>query len=410
MRILMISPYIPWPLHGGSSIRMYAVIKELSNRGHQLVLLAGLQKGAALPSDNLLNSLCEEVHGYHLPSPSGFSFGVRSVLSPLPYPALRFLSESLQENLHRLMGSQQFDLIWVNIEIMAYALSPDLVRDIPVVLDEGESQELVWKDYLQQGSWWQRLFALTNLAKLRRRENRILPMLKAILCVSDIEALMRRGKGSDGRAIWTVPNGVDLEFFRPASSEKKETNSILLCANMGVRRNTDGVLWFVKDMFPQIRREVPDAELWLVGSNPTQEVRGLQAIAGVHVTGTVEDVRPYYAKANVVVAPYRFGAGTKLKILEALACGTPIVSTSLGSRGIDVVDGQHLLIAENGTDFSNCVIELLNDPPRAKALAVAGRALVEQEFDWGVIVGAVEPKLLELVRKQQVVTAQEEPG
>jgi len=123
---------------------------------------------------------------------------------------------------------------------------------------------------------------------------------------------------------------------------------------------------------------------------------------GVHVTGTVEDVRPYYAKAKVVVAPYRFGAGTRLKILEAIAMGVPIVATDAGCQGIEVVDGQHILIANTEADFSDRVIELLRNPQRAQMLAEAAHALVEQKYDWKVIVGALEPKLQELVRRRQV--------
>ena len=134
-----------------------------------------------------------------------------------------------------------------------------------------------------------------------------------------------------------------------------------------------------------------------MGSNPSKEVLKLQGVGGVVVTGTVEDVRPYFEKARVCVAPFRFGEGTKLKVLEAMAMGVPIVTTDIGCQGIEVVDGQHVLIANNETDFSSRVIELLHNPQRAQALAAAGWALVEQKYDWKKIIDVLEPKLQELV-------------
>ncbi|MFZ6017581.1 MAG: glycosyltransferase [Nitrospirota bacterium] len=400
MRILMISPYFPWPLYGGGSIRIYHVLKELSRRGHRVVLLAG-QEGTPLPPGNVLNSLCEDIYIYHLPLRGRFSFVLRSLFSPLPYPALRFQSDLLWESLHRLLHSQRFDLIWVNFEIMAYTLSPDAVRGTPVVLDEHESQKIVWRGYLQQGSWWQRLFALVNLIKLKKLEQRVLPMLNAVLCVSEEEATLMRGRVFRGVEIWTVPNGVHTEFFRPPVSQNREP-TIMLFGAMNVMRNVDAAVWFAKRMFPKIKQAIPDAQFWVVGRNPNKEVQRLRTINGVVMTGTVEDVRPYYEKARVCIAPYRFGGGTRLKMLEAMAMGVPIVATDAGCQGIEVVDGQHLLIANNESEFSNHVIDLLRNPQRAQELADAGRALVVEKYDWKEIIGALEPKLQELVQRGQL--------
>jgi glycosyltransferase involved in cell wall biosynthesis len=152
-------------------------------------------------------------------------------------------------------------------------------------------------------------------------------------------------------------------------------------------------------MFPQVRREVPDAEFWIVGSNPNREIWRLAESPGIHVTGAVEDVRPYYAMAKVAVAPYRYGEGTKIKVVEAMACGTPMVSTSIGCQGLEVMDGRHLLIADNETDFSRRVIELLRDPEQGQAMATAARALAVEKYSWQGLISALEPKLQELARR-----------
>jgi hypothetical protein len=190
---------------------------------------------------------------------------------------------------------------------------------------------------------------------------------------------------------------VDTEIFAPAQTDGNRKNAILLCSGLAVYRNRAAALWFARRMFPMVRREVPDAEFWIVGSHPNREIWRLAKVPGIHVTGTVEDVRPYYAMAKVAVAPYRYGEGTKIKVVEAMACGTPVVSTSIGCQGLDVIDGKHLQIADNETDFSRRVIEALCDPQRAQMLAVSGRTLVEEEYGWRSIIGGLQPRLQDLL-------------
>ena len=197
--------------------------------------------------------------------------------------------------------------------------------------------------------------------------------------------------------VWTVPNGVDLESFRCIPLSQRSANSILLGGIMNIRRNIDAAIWFTQRIFPRIRASIPEAELWVVGAAPSHEVRQLQDVPGVHVTGTVKDTRDYFAKASVLVAPYRFGAGTRLKMLEGMATGTPIVSTRAGCQGIEAVDGVHLLVSDEETEFADRVIELLRDRKMAERLAAASRALVEEKYSWEKIVGCLEPKLLDLV-------------
>jgi glycosyltransferase involved in cell wall biosynthesis len=299
--------------------------------------------------------------------------------------------------LYQLLGNQSFDLIWVNLSILVDILPSALIKDTPVVLDQQECEELVYKGYLLQGSLEERLFALINLIKLKKFEQRILSRISTILCVSEEEAAFMQSRVPRQVKVWTVPNGVDEEFFRPGSPLENKKNYIILCSNLSVRRNINAAVWFTKCIFPKIKEQIPDAEFWIVGSNPTSEIWKLNSISGVHVTGTVNDIRNYYAKGKVFVAPYHFGAGTKLKVLEAMASGIPIVSTTVGCQGIDVINGQHLLIANTETDFSERVIELLGNSQRAQKLAAAAQALVRDKYRWEKIVDELEPKLLELV-------------
>jgi glycosyltransferase involved in cell wall biosynthesis len=172
----------------------------------------------------------------------------------------------------------------------------------------------------------------------------------------------------------------------------------VLCGGYGVYRNSEAAIWFARTVFPLVKNAVPQAEFWIVGSNPNQEIRQLVEIPGIHVTGTVPDVRPYYARAAVTVAPYRYGEGTKLKVLEAMASGAPVVSTPIGCQGIDVRDGEHVLIVNSAEEFARKIVYLLGNEELRRALAARARAVIEQEYSWKKIVGDLDPEMCELVR------------
>ena len=401
MRILMLSPYVPWPLDGGPPIRIYYVLRELVRRGHEVVLLAG-HDGPPLPEAHPLRSLCSKIMTYQPPSSGRYRSplisGLRSLASPLPYVAAKFGAPHIREVIGRVAENNKFDLIWAHFAFMAYAVPPELCRTTPVVLDEHESEGLLWRQYLRNGSFAQRVFAIINLIKLPAFRKSIMSQVAAVLCNSEREVSFTRRHAPPSVQVWAVPNGVDTEFFAPAQSEV-EKNVILLCSGLAVYRNRAAALWFARGMFPKIRRQAPDAEFWIVGSHPNREIWRLAEIPGIHVTGAVEDVRPYYAKAKVAVAPYRYGEGTKIKVVEAMACGVPMVSTSIGCQGLAVTDGTHLLVADNETDFSRRVAEVLSDRRRAQMLAAAGRRLVEEKYGWGTIIGGLEPKLEALVSR-----------
>jgi glycosyltransferase involved in cell wall biosynthesis len=221
-----------------------------------------------------------------------------------------------------------------------------------------------------------------------------------MLCASNRETEFARSFIPPNVKLWTVPNGVDTDYFVPSPPESKESHSIVLCGGYGVYRNSEAAIWFARTVFPLVNKEVPHAEFWIVGSNPNQEIQQLAETPGIHVTGTVPDVRPYYARAAVTVAPYRYGEGTKLKVLEAMASGAPVVSTPIGCQGIEVKDGEHVLIVNSAEEFARKIVYLLGNEEMRRTLAARARAVIEREYSWKKIVGDLNPELCELVRMQ----------
>jgi len=406
MKILVLSPLVPWPLHGGNLVRIYGILQELSRHGHEIVLLAG-NEGPPLLADHPVRILCRDVQLYPRSSSAKreqpIVAALTSALSPQPYTVAKFGGRVVRENIRRILEEGQFDMILANFAFMAYAVPREYAQRTPIVLDEHESEGLLWRQYLRQGGIPKRAFALLNLFKMRRFQKTLGQRIAAMLCASDRESKFARTFLPPHVKLWTVPNGVDTDYFVPYAPEGRESHSIVLCGGFGVYRNSEAAVWFARTVFPQVKKEVPHAEFWIVGSNPTQEVRQLAELPGIHVTGTVDDVRPFYARAAVTVAPYRYGEGTKLKVLEAMASGAPVVTTPIGCQGIKVIDGEHVLIANSADEFAQRIVFLLRNEELRKGLAARARSVIEREYSWKKIVNDLDPKLCELARAGAMV-------
>lgn len=201
------------------------------------------------------------------------------------------------------------------------------------------------------------------------------------LVVSDHDAAIARDL-LGARSVRVVANGVDTSYFTPASNQP-EPGMLLFTGRMNYAPNTDAVHHFVNDVLPRIRQDVPTAALHIVGAAPPPDVVAL-AGEGVIVHGQVDDVRPFHHRAEVVVVPIRAGGGTRLKVLEAAACGKAIVSTELGAEGLPLHDGVELVIAETSVDFAAAVVALLSDPEKRQQLGTRARGAAAA-FDWAAI-------------------------
>lgn len=387
--ILVMSPYVPWPLHGGTVVRIFNTIKELSRRGYSIVLLAG-SDGLELKTDNPLHALCQEIHLFKLNSSDSLMFKLASVLSLKPYPFLKFQTGSLRKKINQLLTGRKFDLILANLSVLVDALDTSFIKDTPVLFDHPECEELVYIDYIKKGSLPLKIFSLINLAKFKLLHKSIFLKADAIVCVSKEETDFTKKEVREAVPVYTIPNGVDPAIFHPRLSDKKPSHCIIFCSSMRVRRNVDAAVWFATSIFPRIKKVFEGIEFWIIGSNPTPEVMALTSISGVKVVGTVENIEDYYRMGKVFVAPYHFGAGTKLKVLEAMASGIPIVSTSIGCRGIEAINNQHILIADDQEQFIASVNYLLKNEAASQKLAENALALIHNKYSWKKIVDQLE--------------------
>ena len=212
---------------------------------------------------------------------------------------------------------------------------------------------------------------------------------------ADRALLAANAPGADIRAVGT---GVDTAYFHPNGAVEAPA-TLVFTGSMDWYPNEDAILYFIAEILPELRREVPGLSLAVVGRDPSEGLRTTCGAAGVHVTGTVADIRPYVAEAAVYVVPLRIGGGTRLKIFEALAMGKAVVATRVGAEGLPIVSGQHFLQADSPAEFAQAVVTLLKDAGRRHALGMAGRRLVEEQYSWMQVTRQFEAHCEEVVAR-----------
>ncbi len=396
LNILILSPTFPLPLNMGSKIRIYHFIKQLS-RSNKITLASLVHSNEEIHERDNMKQYCSDLYLVQACMPRKFA-AFKALLSSKPYRVIKFKNNKFRQHVSHLLKSKYFDIIWVNYLNMMDYLDPSLIRNSLIILDQQNADELIWRRFIEEGNWGIRTFARQNLWKLRKFQTAMMSHVDVLISVSEKEANFMKERVAVSCLIWTVPNGVDIEYFLPKSRpSNKLNNRIMFCGSMDVTMNIDAVLRFAQAIFPLVKEKLPDVEFCVVGRNPDSKILNLSNINGIEVTGSVEDIRPYYERARLVVAPFRYGGGTKLKILEAMAMRVPLVSTEVGCQGIEVIPGKHLLVENGNEQFAELVVKLLKDNRLQETLSSAGRILVEKKYGWSHIVGDVMYQLSKLV-------------
>lgn len=396
MRVLILTPSLPYPPIWGFGMRVYQLLKHLSTR-HQVSLLTYAESGQE-QHIAAIEALGARVCTVPTPHPgSGFSrrFGqLASLASSVSFQSRALYSAEMQAAIYRLLDGEPFDVVQIESSQMSCF---DFGRRAVVLLDEHNIEyELLNRMCRTEGSPIRKLFNWLEYQKFRREEQGAWVRSAGCMLTSGREQGIVRQQ-VPGKATAVVPNGVDIDYFQPADAIV-QSNSIVFTGLMRYRPNIDAVIYMVREILPHLLRKRPNLTFTVVGAGEPEEVKRL-AGPNVVVTGAVPDVRPHVADAAVFAVPLRMGSGTRLKVLEGLAMGKPLVSTALGCEGISVRDGQHLLIADEPSAFARSVLQLLDDAALASRLARNGRGLVESEYSWASVAERLELFYEEVLRR-----------
>jgi len=371
----------------GGQTRQFCLLKELV-RLHQIDYI-GSDLGRA-QSELLLDLF----HHCTFPPQKSFFGRVGSFISKRQdkgYPQfvqqLEPLRKQLEPAIERAVSSGKYDLIHVEHSNIAHWVH-GIEASIPKILVAQNVKTEMWKRYADNAKGWRKKRLQRNYLRFRDYESRFLLKYNRLVAVSEVD------KGFISNLCPNVPvsvvaNGVDVNYFR-SRCEQPQRDTLVFTGSMAHPPNNEAALHFCQNIFPKILAARPNVRLAIVGSHPSRDVKALDNGHNVKVTGFVEDTRPYLDSAAVVIVPLLSGSGTRLKILEAMAMGKGIVSTSIGAEGIEYTAGDNILIADAAETFADRVIELLGDVTCCIDLGRSARILVEQKYSWPILAAQLE--------------------
>lgn len=397
MNILALTPALPFPLDTGGKIRNYHILKGLA-ASHRVTLLSFVDSEREMGYREELLRCCQRVEVVRCPQrPKPIRF-LHLLSTRTPDLFYRFCSRRMKERVQALLEKERFDLVHFTFSYMgqyAYLLLPG-----PMKVLDAHNVEYLMVHRMEQ----LRLNPLMRLAwrvewpRVRRYELSLLRQMDCCLTVSEVDRQVFRSHLPDLR-VSVFPNGVDSQYFSPQNT--LEEPYLAFTGWMSYVSNVDGVDFFYREIFPGIRRVRPDVKFLVVGRDPDRHLLEMaRSDPALVVTGAVEDVRPYLAKSQVVVVPLRVGSGTRLKILEAMAMGKPVVSTSLGCEGLEVCDGQEILVADTPQKFAAQVLDLLRNPEQRRQVGEKGRKLVQEKYEWQSIVKGLDRLYMRLLSER----------
>jgi glycosyltransferase involved in cell wall biosynthesis len=382
MRVLFLSRWFPYPPDNGSRIRAFNILRQLS-RAHEvsLVSFAGAHDRVDDESIAVLRDHCRDVRVLPFTdfNPSSLR-ALAGLLSPRPRLLVDTDSAAMRAAVVDATARRSVDLVVAcQLGMLPYALASD---GTPAILEELELS--LFLDAARTARGVRRVRPMLTNLKLRSYLRRALPRLAACTVVSEQE------RANVARAVPTynklavIPNAVDLSSYA-GDFGRPEPGALVFSGALTYHANLDAARYLLGDILPRIVQHAPDAMLRMTGSTAGVDLSALPRHSAAEFTGYVPDIRPVVAQSWAALVPLRLGGGTRLKILEAMALGTPVVSTSKGAEGLDVTDGENILIADSPAEFARRTLDLLRNPELRSRLARGGRRLAADRYDWNQV-------------------------
>lgn len=376
----------PYPPKSGGKVRVFNLIKEVS-KYHDVHLLSLASKDE-LDFVPIMLKYCKQVEVVPFQHNS-FSRLIRwvrifsNLFTQVPLEVAAKESAEMKKKVKKIINDD-FDVIQVEWLQMAHYLPFDLLKNTPLILVEHDVAYVPLKRRSLTETGILKYVLKRECSKMKKYEQEMCHKFSKIIAMSEIdkERLLELNENLD---VYVVPNGVDTRYISP-KIDQEDAGSLLFIGWMKHYPNRDAMIFFLKQVFPLIITKIPSIKVYIVGQHAPQEILNLaESNPNIICTGYVEDVREYLHKCTVYICPLRIGGGTRLKILEAMAAGIPIVSTTIGAEGLSVVHGENILLSDSPEMFSKETINLLNNPKLRSKLVKNARNFVEENYDWEMI-------------------------
>ncbi len=396
MKILLLTPQRPYPPHQGTTLRNFNLIKQLAQR-HTICLLTFVEPDQISTDDDdtPLTDLCAWLETVPAPQRSLTKRVWQMMTTTRPDMGWRLWSPEFAQRLQAVLTRHRFDVVQLEaIEMAPYLPYIEQARPRPQIIYDAHNAETVLQkracltDLRQPRRWVAAAYSSVQWQRLHYYEADLLPRGDHTIAMSEPDAAALRLL-SPNTPLTIVPNGVDWAAYAQYDGLTMPSD-LLFTGKMDFRPNVDAMLWFGQQVLPLIQARRPQTTLTIVGQRPHKRLEPLRQQSGVTITGFVDSVLPYLAGATVYVAPLRVGGGTRLKLMEAMAMGKAIVSTTVGAEGFPVSDGREVRLADSPAAFAEAVLTLLADETERTRLGRAGQQMAQTAYDWATLIPRLE--------------------
>lgn len=383
MNILYVTTKSPLPTNDGHSLRTYNLLCAAASK-HNVFLLSFVKFPVEYEYLNDLKRICTYVRQFQVPENiSKFRLSATvliNIFSTRPFVADKYYSEEMKAEMLRCI--KEFDIDLVHLDMLPLGVYLDGISK-PLLLNAHNIESKLLKRKVKAvGYGIAKLYFAIQAARLERFERMVVSRVDHVVVCSDEDRAILQLL-VPGKKVSVIPNGVDIEFYRPDNKIKIKNGRLAFIGGMNWFPNKDAVIWFDREVIGNILKRDPSVILDLIGKSKGE--MKLMNERSIIMHGFVDDIRPFLERAAVVVVPIRVGGGTRLKVLEAMSMGKAIVSTSVGIEGISLEHGKNVLVADTPTEFTDCVHKVLHDAALRYRLGAAARKLVASKYQWNII-------------------------
>lgn len=382
MKVLMLTPYLPYPLVSGGQIRTYNLLKALSAK-HDITLFALIKDESEREHLSELKKYCSKIVLFKR---TRHPFVLRNILlagfTAYPFVVTRNLPLGMAAAIQKELSSNSYDLIHAETFYMMPNI-PD--TKIPIILAEQTIEYLGYQDYMKKANPLLRPILAIDVAKIKYWERYYWKKADKLITMSEDDKQFIEKELGVKTNTSVVANGVDLAYFSAVKKNLPKDPTVLFVGTFKWLPNKEAVEEIVTKIWPLVLQKLPSAKLRVVGFSPTPRIQSFAKDPSIEVLGAIKDIRTAFATSHVLLAPIRSGKGTRYKVLEAMITGTPVVATPLAAEGLDLKDGQNVLLATTAQELSEKVVRLLKDEKLQLKLAKAGQLIVKANYGWDQI-------------------------
>ena len=389
MNILFLTSRLPFPPIGGDKLRVFKFLEFLSKENY-ITLFLFIDNKFQIPDIEVYKKYFSRIEIIYLPSYISYLNCIIGLFGKLPLQVYYYRSRRMRRLIEKEI--ENFDLIFVHLIRMAEYVKG--FKMIPKILDLTDAISLNYQRSIKYQKGLKYLISRIEKDRVLKYEIEIIKDFNRNFLVSETDKNYLNGY-AETEDVEIIPNGVDLEYFS-YNENNFDAKCIVFMGNMRTYPNNDTVKYFCDSIFPIVLRRYPDVKFYIVGANPTREVFALGKRKNVIVTGEVDDIRPYIRRAVVSVCPLRVGSGILNKILESMALGTPVVTSTIGLEGIDAIPNEEILVSDNKYEFAEKIISLMENPDLRNRIALNGRKLIEEKYSDKIVMNKVKKVLRQL--------------